>query len=306
MSGESLSPYASVYRGRSRDGREVIVKRTASGEQRARAMAAWVRALHDAGIPVVTPVPVGSPNPQQVGKDWWVVYPYVDGRPFDGSDDDLRQAGELLGRLHAAPVDDGVLSGLRYYEWPATSGDDVDDDLAVLDERLREHGGDRAEESVQTVRALAQRWLTHSLPALLAAEDVDPLPRAGVTSDYKAANLVYSPGSGPTLVDPDNGGLEPRLLDLAMAVVLLHNECPTAPARMMSTDEWGRFYAGYATQVTLTASERALWPAALDHMLWEEGTWVLEDNDDAAWADPRQGGYLRDLARTTPDRYPLP
>ena len=58
-------------------------------------------------------------------------------------------------------------------------------------------------------------------------------------------------------------------------------------------------------RAALTDRERALWPAAIDHMLWEEGTWVLEDNDDAAWADPRQGGLLRDLAVTTPDRYPL-
>ncbi len=56
----------------------------------------------------------------------------------------------------------------------------------------------------------------------------------------------------------------------------------------------------------LTPAERELWPAALDHLLWEEGSWVIEDNDDAAWADPRQRGYLLGLAVASPGRYPLP
>jgi spectinomycin phosphotransferase len=40
-------------------------------------------------------------------------------------------------------------------------------------------------------------------------------------------------------------------------------------------------------------------------MLWDEGSWALDDNDDAAWADPRQGAFLRDLAGTGPERFPL-
>ena len=39
---------------------------------------------------------------------------------------------------------------------------------------------------------------------------------------------------------------------------------------------------------------------------WEEGTWALEDNDADAWADPRQGGYLRALTVVTPEDFPLP
>ncbi|MGC0252579.1 hypothetical protein [Pseudactinotalea sp. Z1748] len=38
----------------------------------------------------------------------------------------------------------------------------------------------------------------------------------------------------------------------------------------------------------------------------EEGAWVLEYNDDGAWADPRQGAYLRDLATINPARFSLP
>jgi spectinomycin phosphotransferase len=65
------------------------------------------------------------------------------------------------------------------------------------------------------------------------------------------------------------------------------------------------FSDAYAEHVRLSDDERALWPAALDHMLWDEGSWALDDNDEAAWAHPRQGAFLRDLASATADRYPL-
>ena len=57
------------------------------------------------------------------------------------------------------------------------------------------------------------RRFAHALPSLRTAD----LPAAAVTSDFKANNLVYT-STGPVMVDPDNGGVEPRLLDLALAV----------------------------------------------------------------------------------------
>lgn len=124
-------------------------------------------------------------------------------------------------------------------------------------------------------------------------------------SDYKAANLVFG-HDGPVLVDPDNGGREPRLFDLALALVLFHHECPTAPDRMLTAEEWAAFASAYLVHVSLTEQERALWPAAIDHVLWEEGTWALEDAEDSAWANPRDRSSMLDLARATPERYPLP
>ena len=143
------------------------------------------------------------------------------------------------------------------------------------------------------------------MPTLKAADAAGELPRTGVSSDYKAANVVIAE-DGPTLVDPDNGGKEPRLFDLAMAAVLLHNESASAPGRLQDAGEWDAFARAYLVHVDLTERERELWPHAVDHMLWEEGTWVLEDNDADAWADPRQGGYLRALTVATPEDFPLP
>lgn len=234
-----------------------------------------------------------------------VVYPFVAGRPYNGSLHDIQALGDLLGRIHSVPVTPELQAGLRHYQWPDTTGEDVDSDLKTLGPIFARHTGNRAQEVTDSVRALADRWWTTALPQLRAADNTQPLPRAGATSDYKANNLIFT-ADGPVLIDPDNGGIEPRIFDLALALVLFHNESPTAPARLLTSAEWERFATAYLRHVTLTEQERELWPIALDHMLWEEGTWALEDNDDVAWTDPHQGTHLIDLAMASPEHYPLP
>lgn len=304
----SLTRWARVYRARTVDGdaapggAEVVVKRTASSRERAAAMAGWTSALSAAGFPVVSPVALTTPNPQPVGEDWWVVYPWVAGDAYRGDVEQIRTAGDLLGRMHATPVD---IDALRGYTWTTSDRDDVESELAGLREALTNHGGQRGDRAAAVIEVLGHRWWTNSLPAVRAASERGDLPVAGVSSDYKAANLVYT-ADGPVLVDPDNGGREPRLFDLALALVLFHQECPAAPGRMFTEAEWQTFASAYLAHVDLTEAERALWPAALDHMLWEEGSWAIEDTAEQTWADPRQRDFLLDLAVTTPERYPLP
>jgi len=284
----SLTPWARVFRARDTRGRPVVVKRTASQARNALAMAAWTRAAAAAGLPVVAPSSLAATNPQPVGAGWWVVYPWVPGEVYSGKLEQVQLAGDLLGRQHALAVD---ASELRPYTWPEVDEAAMDADLERLAARVPD---------LTVLQSLAVRWRETSLPALRRAG----LPSVGVSSDFKANNLVYT-STGPVLVDPDNGGLEPRLLDLALAVLLFHYECPTAPGRLFTLGEWVRFRDAYTTRVELSVVECEQWPAALDHMLWEEGTWALDDSDDDAWSNDRQGGFLHALATTTPDMYPL-
>jgi hypothetical protein len=284
----SLSPWARVFRAEDSEGRPVVVKRTATQRKNASAMAEWTRKASIVGFPVVAPCGLGRENPQQVGADWWVVYPWVAGTPYGGTLEEIRLADDLIGRQHALPVD---ASALRPYRWPDSDETEVAGELERLATRVAD---------MTSLRSLADRWMHTSLPALRAAD----LPVTGVSSDYKANNLVFT-APGPVLVDPDNGGLEPRLFDLALAVVLFHNECAGAPGRAFNAAEWTVFRNAYAAHVQLTEQERGLWSAALDHMFWDEGNWALDDNDDEAWTAPRQGAPLRDLATASPDRYPL-
>ncbi|WP_162802128.1 phosphotransferase enzyme family protein [Ornithinimicrobium murale] len=292
---ESLTRFARVHRGRTTDGREVVLKVAGSRSDRVNAMARWQRDLATSGVPVVAALDLAVPNPQQVGEDWWVVYPFLDGAAYHGAPEQIESAGELLGRIHAAGA---ATEGLRDYEWPDTSHEEVLADLETLEGVL---SAQNDPEAFAAVRDLGRRWWEHK--DALESRDAD-LPRCGGSSDYKANNLIWT-GATPTLVDPDNGGHEPRLFELALVAALFHNECDGAPARLLTRQEWSRFLTGYTRHVELTAAELELWPLVLDHILWEEGTWVLEDNDEAAWADPRQRGYLLGLARANVDRFPL-
>ncbi|HIY65950.1 MAG TPA: phosphotransferase [Candidatus Agrococcus pullicola] len=299
---ESLTPWATVLPGRSPGDRKVVVKRTADSRERAEAMAAWTTAAERIGVPIVAPLSLARNNPQRVGDEWWVVYPFIDGDRYRGGERDARAAGDLLGRIHAASFSRDITAAMRQYDFPDTSLADVETDLSTLSRILPERLGDQA---MPQVRDLGERWWNESLPVLRQADAEAPLPRAALSSDFRATNIVYS-AQGVVLIDPDNGGYEPRLFDLAMAVVLFHREADTAPARMFNAEEWFAFYSGYARHITLTDRERQLWPHSLRHMLWEEGTWVLEDTDAAGWADAREHGYLSDLAFATAERYPLP
>ena len=294
---ESLTRFARVYRAKTGAGEDIVVKRTPGDAARAAALMRWTSALADAGIAVVTPTRLDAENPQQVSGEQWVVYPWVDGAPYIGTEDQIRQAGDYLGRMHAAEV---ITDGMRAYSYPETDYSDVTSDCDTLGRILSSQGNAQA---IDVIRELGRRWWDESLPAL--REHDAELPRTAVSSDYKANNLIYTQ-DGPVLVDPDNGGVEPRIFDLALAVVLFHNECDGAPGRLFTASEWETFIQAYLQHVKLTHRERQLWPAALDHMLWEEGTWVLEDNDDPAWADPRQRAFLLNLAHATRDSYPLP
>ena len=108
-------------------------------------------------------------NPARLGADAWVAYPWIDGRPYDGSVADIMAAGELLGRMHAAGCDG---AGMARFSWPEYSDKEV---------------------------------------------------------EQAAVNLLCRDGV-PTLVDPDNAEYAPWLLDLALAVLLFHNEIENGPA----------------------------------------------------------------------------
>jgi spectinomycin phosphotransferase len=141
-----------------------------------------------------------------------------------------------------------------------------------------------------------------TLPAVRGAE----LPHAPVSLDFRATNLRYQDGV-PTLVDPDNAEYAPRLLDLALAALLFHNEIENGPGRLFDDAEWPGFVAAYLGHVRLTAAERSLWPMAVRYMLIEWGFWTLTDAAAiGAWAQPAQRSFLHDLASTDESRFALP
>ncbi len=269
-------------------GRRAVVKRTATttGE----AVSRWCRALVEEGVPVVAPLA----GPALVGDRRWVVYPWIEGRPYRGVED-LAAAGELLGRLHTAPV---RVTGLMRFPWPDPTSKDPTDDLPGLEELLIRHALPDAPGLMARLGPLARHFPHRTLPAMRAAD----LPVVGACHDFRAVNLVYAEG-GPVLVDPDNAVVLPRVLDLAFAVLLFHHEAEGAPGRPFDAGEWRVFRDTYLSHVALTERERRSWPDALDYVLWEEGTWAVEDSSE--WDVERRRAFLVNLVGTPRDAYPL-
>jgi Ser/Thr protein kinase RdoA (MazF antagonist) len=278
-------------------GRKVAVKRTVRPIADAEGLAAWLRALAASGFPVVTPAEVPMANPAEIGEDVWVAYSWIEGRPYDGSLTDVAAAGDLLGRLHAAGVPD---DGVPRFRWPDHDDASVAEDVTGLRRVLSRYAPDDLAPVLGRLGPMLTSFMTETLPTIRSAA----LPTASVSLDYKANNLVYT-GSGPVFIDPDNAEHAVRLLDLANATLLFHNDMHTV-GRLFTAGEWAVFRDAYLRHVTLTDEEHALWPVAVRYMLLEWAVWTLIDAerwDD--WVTPGQRDFLLDLARTEEDRFPL-
>ncbi|GAA4104422.1 phosphotransferase [Nonomuraea soli] len=280
---DSIYPYSPVFRGEI-EGRQVAVKRTHYAEF----MGPWVRELHSKGIAVVTPLA----GPHKIGDFHWVAYPWIDGRAYDGSIDDVAAAGAFLGRLHAQPG-----GSLPAFPWPDHDEESVQDDIDGLTKALSTYRPDLREQVLDRLAPLLRAFMSTTLPAIRDAG----LPAVDATVDYKAVNLVYTE-AGPVLIDPDNGEHIPRLLDLALATLLFHNDLAGEPAALFDEHQWAAFRDAYLGHVELTETERALWPTALTYMLLEWGVWSV-CNDD--WADPRHAAFFADLITVDTARFPL-
>lgn len=258
-------------------GQDAVLKRT-QGPEHAPKIAAWTDLLQRNSVPVVSPL-AGA---RLVGKRMWVIYPFVSGRPYNGSLADIAAAGRLLGAIHAPGS-----HLLTPFAWPDNTPQSVQEDvdgLQALAEFL----------PPQTIERLTHWELAFDdevYAPLRAAE----LPRTDASLDFKANNLVFGPGGLPTLIDPDNGEDVPRIFDLALAALTFHLDL-AAPGRVFTPAEWRTFYAAYAQAVTLNPTECQLWPLALRYMLQEWGVWHLT-NAPQDWQQPAQRAFLTSLAQ---------
>ncbi|GAA3996760.1 hypothetical protein GCM10022247_15930 [Allokutzneria multivorans] len=267
------------------DGEAVVLKRTAP------LIADWCRRLSAQGFPVVVPVRLDTANPARVDGEDWVVYPWVDGRRYDGSPADIAATGDLLGRLHA-------LGGteLRPFTWPTYEPGEPAKDLPELRQKFGEHAPEHLDAIMARLEPLGEGFESSTLPAIRDAG----LPVVDATMDFKANNLVFT-GDGPVLIDPDNGECLPRVLDLALAALMFHME--DTPDKPFTTAEWITFRDAYSAHVELTDAEVAAWPDAVDYMLWEFGTWAMADSSE--WHVARQRSFLIGLAQVRADDFPV-
>jgi Ser/Thr protein kinase RdoA (MazF antagonist) len=304
--GPSLCPYAPVHRVGS-DGAYVL-KRTGYPRSSGAAIAAWLRALRDAGVDVIAPVDAFKPNPRAIpGTDWpgeWVIYPFVSGNFYSAEPAQIAAAGALLGRMHAHS--DGLGAGmqtaarlpLRDDAWIEQTRTIAVDVLGVTASAYLS-----ATDIARCVGGLNAQTAQHAHERTTLESAA--LPLCACSWDFKASNLIYTSDAQPVLVDPDHAGVIPRLYDLACALILFHCDHAAAPARLFTAEEWRVFPDAYLSFVNLTASERALWPAIRRSAWADQGLWLIA-NWPEAWADIQARGYLRDIACAELGVYGLP
>lgn len=292
--GASLSPWSDVWRASVHGGDqpvEAVVKQTWRNPA---PLEAWQRTLVARGIrtvaPLLPPVSVGEDD----AFEQWVAYPRLSGREWDGGSADLAAAGRLLGQMHTAS--EGLaIDGFAPFEWGNPERGSIDEDIEAIRTAAAEHWP----------HADASRWITQldAFPDTLDQVRSAGLAHLPVSIDHRAANLLFD-AEGALMLDLENAALAPRILDLAVAVLLFPLEHRGSGGSALGGEEWAAFRGGYLGEVTLTRQERELWPTALTYMKLEWGTWHLTEG---AESEPEGNlGYLEDLLTLDEhERFPL-
>lgn len=286
---QSIYAFAPVYKAWSPALQHwVVLKQTRNTSAHAQGIQAWCTALNKHQTPCVQAIAELSPNPRYLAQHHWVVYPFLEGHPYQGSLAQIEAAGAYLGKMHQL----NTSFDLPTYSWPAQEAASLEEDrqgLLDLQSRLR-----------CKLSPVLFEWL-QSHPQLREGLKQAELPHVTGSWDYKANNLIFQHDT-PILIDPDAAGYLPRLLDLALAALLFHNELPSAPARMFNAEEWQAFLKGYTHHIALTPTEKSLWPQALQWMFLEEALWLLlaEGGDTT---NRHQHHFLKDVLALAQKQY---
>ncbi|WP_339216961.1 phosphotransferase [Ornithinibacillus sp. FSL M8-0202] len=274
----SIYPFSPVFRVKNSD-YDVVVKRT---QDRADNLITYTTMLNRNGVNVVIPVDLQVDNPQKIDETSFVVYPFVEGSMYSGKREEIFEAGKLLGHIHSlSPVsNDYNLSEYNVYDF---NQQEVEESMEAILQHATNAGVeiDKAL-SVKLLEGVAnQEGLKHA-----------GLPHVATPHDYKSNNLVLTPE--PFLIDPDNATWIPRIFDLALALLLFHNEHKSAPNRVFTIDEWELFLAGYKQYITLTDKEKLLWEKAKLHVFLDEVMWLMAEYEED-WQNPSQQSLFDSL-----------
>ncbi|WP_235793813.1 phosphotransferase [Virgibacillus salidurans] len=284
----SIYPFSPVYHVMLEKG-DVIVKKTQRPIERAYRLIEYTTFLSDNGIKVVTPVNLNRHNPQTIDGETYVVYPYIEGSTYTGKDNEIYEAGKFFGRIHSHSPKENVYQ-LEEYDVYDFTVEEVEESMQNIERNAAKY--EFVLDSVQHKEKLIQ--IVSQQEELQNSN----LPNVVTPYDFKANNLIYTPE--PYLIDPDNAGWIPRIFDLALALLLFHNELSTAPDTIFTPEQWKLFLSGYNKSVHLTDLEHSYWQKTIEHVFLDEVMWLLEEaNED--WSDPSQRMLFESLLRVLMD-----
>ncbi|WP_078596489.1 phosphotransferase [Evansella clarkii] len=272
---KSIYPYSPVYRVRG-EKYDFIIKKTQRTIERAQRLIYFTKYLKENGIKVVTPVDTKRDNPQQIGGDIYIVYPFIVGGTYTGTNDEIYDSGRLLGEIHRLSPE------VNNFDLPKYN---------VFDFNIKE-----VHDSVQNIENYAKSVnlkidiykLKEKLIQIVPQQEElknSRLPYVATPHDFKANNLIFNPD--PYLIDPDNATWLPKVFDLALVLLLFHNELSTAPDEIFTPEQWQIFLSGYTKSVSITELEKEYWQRALEHVFLDEVMWLMAECEED-WSNPSQ------------------
>ena len=276
---KSIYPFSPVYRVKTGN-QDVIVKRT---QEHANDLMNYTSMLKRNGVNVVTPVNLKIENPQKIGESNFVVYPFIEGTPYTGTEQEIVEVGKLLGKIHSLSPESNTFQ-LYEYDVYDFNHDEVKESMEAISRHVSQA---RIEFDLDSLRQFL-------LESVSLQEEVQHADLLHVTTpyDYKANNLVMTPK--PYLIDPDNASWVPRIFDLALALLLFHNEHSYASDRVFTTIEWKKFLSGYKMYTNFTEIEIAYWEKAIGHVFLDEVMWLMAEYEED-WQNPAQQNLFLSL-----------
>ena len=280
----SIYPFSPVYKVKYGE-TDVVIKRT---QRRAASVMAYIKMLKDKGINVVTPVPLQVDNPQKCEDTYFVVYPFIEGEKYSGKEKEIYEAGKLLGEIHRlSPVSNTY--DLLEYDVYDFNEQEVEESMEAIIQHAKKAG--------VVVDTSLKIKLLESVARQQELSEAG-LPHVATPHDFKANNLVFIPE--PYLIDPDNAAWIPRIFDLALALLLFHNEHVDAPDRVFTIDEWELFLSGYKQSIVFTEQEKVFWEKAKQHVFLDEVMWLMAEYEED-WQNPAQQTLFESLIRLVVD-----
>lgn len=293
---ELIYKYAPVFKCKYKK-QTVVLKRTKSEEDKALKLFEWSKYLCNNNVEVVTPIDKNGFNPIKVDDKLWVMYPFIEGRKYNGTLQDIKKAGDFLGRLHLAGENRKTL--INGFNWSAYNDefmDEVKEDIENITQKYKNIVEGRY---LNKLKLTIDNMFNKKLSLFKKVE----LPMVDGCWDYKANNLVYTNGDVPVLIDPDNCGYIPRIFDLALALILFHTEMDTAPGRIFTQVEWEAFKSAYVKHIKITDIEKEIWVDYLNFVFIDEALWAIVNIEDDE--PKRQKDFMKSLLMFEPEKYVL-
>ncbi|WP_054703590.1 phosphotransferase [Bacillus sp. JCM 19041] len=277
----SIYPFSPVYHVNN-----YIAKRTQRPLLQAQRLMEYTNMLAANGVSVVTPVKEMESNPKQINNDVYVVYPFIDGDVYKGEPEQIQAAGALLGQIHAMSPAENTYQ-LKTYDVYDFYDYEVEESIENISDFTNQYDVhiDSSRLNEKLIQVVNQQKVLKNRG----------LPHVATPHDYKANNLIFTPE--PYLIDPDNAAWIPRTFDLALCLLLFHNEMPSAPNRVFTTKEWALFLKGYSSHVTLSKKECLHWQQTIEHVFLDEVMWLMADVPED-WEKPAQRALFESLVNT--------